>query len=993
MSWEFVLRPLQRKNKMKTSVIMKLRWFYLCVFIGLASLGMGHGELHAKSEASPNKLIEYLVQERMKLTLAINETKLMAPPLDHAAYLKQQQETNALLALNQAKISSLESFLTNQKRLQLDFSQKLKRLQQTPLSENDQTNSQERIGKISTLTDVNKRTIDLINEDLSLANNYQTVLLARKQQLELWKSREHMQEELQKLRAQEDKYNESLTRLYDNTIKLQQEIKTDAGFPSLYAAEAKLLLNNQVVNLTQAKIAEIGLQKKLVKADYLLLKDPNIRTLQKVTEIYKESIGQLSDMEQSLKKMVVMLTEEQSHLPENSLKQQFSALLRIVNSRIEGIAIQQQTLQEDLENHQEELKKQISVRQSLSEYSLDSWPAIINQLSHIPNQFYNYLKSLTLKVKDNYVWQDGLPATLLWATLGFIVLLAFGLHKLLKRLSLDKERSRLSGHLYHGAITLLRRNIPHFTLATLLLAIPYLSHIPFSNYQLLFNLTFVWLFFLVLIFIARLVLLERISDSSGTDVRLYHRLKWLFLAGGWTTALMVVSHLLPLSILLQDIFNRLFMLFLLAVSIVSWKSKEVIKHLLHPFLKNRKRYFRNAIMLLVILIPLTLFTTAMIGLIGYINLAWTISRYEVQILMIMTGYVVCRGLLIDALELLSEWMISSLRNGWLWIEVFLKPLDKIFRVLLLMFSFFVLCQLFGWNSESAVISSLLKFGEYPLVNLSGVYITAISILEFLIVSSVFAWAAKWTREFGYRWLYRDARDSGIRNSLSVFTQYAVILVGGFIALRVLGLDFSGMSMVVGGLAVGMGFGLRDFASNIVGGLMLLIERPVREGDLITLGNYEGRVAHIGIRSMRVCSWDNMEVLIPNAETFNKPFTNWTHQDSIVRTVIPIKVSRADDPVMVQQLILDVLAIIPEIVNEPAPQVFLKQIDDALIEFEIRYFINVQLHTRFEIRSKVLFAITSQFKAAGVKPPIPPISVELKEGEQHASTAKSKAFEE
>ena len=300
----------------------------------------------------------------------------------------------------------------------------------------------------------------------------------------------------------------------------------------------------------------------------------------------------------------------------------------------------------------------------------------------------------------------------------------------------------------------------------------------------------------------------------------------------------------------------------------------------------------------------------------------------------------------------------------------------------------VLFQLFGWYSDPAVMAGVERLSKYPLVNLSGIYITITSIVEFLILSSVFVWAAKWTREFCYRWLYRDARDAGIRNSLSVFTQYAVILIGGFITLRVLGLDFSGMSMVIGGLAVGMGFGLRDFASNVVGGLMLLIERPVREGDLITLGTYEGRVAHIGIRSMRVSSWDNMEVLIPNAETFNKPFTNWTHQDSIVRTVIPIKVSRADDPAMIQQLILDVLAIIPEIVDEPPPQVFLKQIDDALIEFEVRYFINVQLHTRFEIRSKVLFAITAQFKAAGVKPPIPPISIELKEGQNEPSVVKA-----
>ena len=201
-----------------------------------------------------------------------------------------------------------------------------------------------------------------------------------------------------------------------------------------------------------------------------------------------------------------------------------------------------------------------------------------------------------------------------------------------------------------------------------------------------------------------------------------------------------------------------------------------------------------------------------------------------------------------------------------------------------------------------------------------------------------------------------------------------------------------MAIVFGGLAVGMGFGLRDFASNIVGGIMLLIERPVREGDLITLGEYEGRVAHIGIRAMRVSSWDNMEVLIPNAETFSKPFTNWTLQDNIVRTVVPIKVSRVDDPEMVQRLILDVLVIIPEVLSVPEPQVLLKKIDEVLIEFEVRYFINVQSHTRFEVRSNVLFAIMAQFKAAGVKSPIPSLSVEINEPVRHDTTANTAADE-
>ena len=702
--------------------------------------------------------------------------------------------------------------------------------------------------------------------------------------------------------------------------------------------------------------------------------------MQTVTDVYKNSITQLSDLEQSLRKMVAVLKNEQAHLSDNPLKQQFTALLRIINARIAGIVIQEQTLQEDLENHQEELKKQLSVRQSLSEYRMDSWPAIFTQFTKIPSQFYNYIKTLAVKIRDNYLWQDTLPALFIWVSLSLIFALAFYLNKVLKKLTRDKERYRLSGHLYDGAVALLYRNIPHLGVTTALFTIFYLNHIPFSNYQLLINLVFVWLIFRTLIQAARLVLLERITDSSGTDVRLYYRLKWLLLVGGWTTALMVFSHLLPLPLILQDIFNRLFMLFLLAVSLVGWKSKEVITHLLHPILKTKKRYLRHAIMMLIVLIPLTLFTTAIIGLIGYINLAWTMSSYQVEILLLLSIYVLFRGLLFDAMELLSEWMISRMNNGWLWIEVWLKPLDKILRALLVILAIYVLFQLFGWNADSMVMITMIQFSKFPLVNMSGIHITAVSILQFLVLLYIFMWAAKWTREFSYRWLYRNARDSGIRNSLSVFTQYAVILIGGFITLRALGLDFSGMSMVIGGLAVGMGFGLRDFASNIVGGLMLLIERPVREGDLITLGNYEGRVAHIGIRSMRVSSWDNMEVLIPNAETFNKPFTNWTHQDSIVRTVVPIKVSREDDPAMIQQLILDVLAIIPEIVEEPPPQVFLKQIDAALIEFEARYFINVQLYTRFEIRSKVLFAITAQFKAAGVKPPIPPINVEFKEND-------------
>lgn len=947
----------------------------------------------ATPENSTGKLVQYLAEEKSNLNALNNEAKLsLGESINQEHLALQKQQCKAMLSLVHAKIDDLNNFLANQRKQQQSLTYRLKKLQQSPLTNADAMEAQEQISAMTILNEANNKTIELIIDNLSLANRYQAVLLAKNRQLDLFQAQIDVQQRLDELNKQINGLDEVRNHLFESNVELQQDQKLNPSFDSNLSTQAKLLLNNQDITLVQYQITELELHKRRINADYLLFKNQDIKTLQSVTDVYANSIKQLSTIETSLEKILRLLAGVKPVVTEAGLGSRYLEIKTAVSSHLSDLMHQQVVIQQGFEHKQQQLKKQLSMRQSLAEYHLETWPSIVNQLLLMPAKCYDYIKSLMIKIGDNYVWQESWSLMLYWACFGLVLVVAYALNRLLRGVVQDKERSRMSAHLYDGLLVMLYRNLPHLTIITIVVLTCFLNHLAFANYQLLVNILIVWLMFRNLIMLARLVLLESITDASGQDVRLYYRLKWLLLAGGWTTGLMVFSHQLPLSLLLQDIFNRLFMLFLLSISWVLWKSRDVIPYLLRPLLITKKRYFRNAIALFSVVVPLIILTTAIIGLVGYINLAWTMSRYQAYLLLLITAYVLARGLVFDGLELLSEWMISSLKNGWLWIEVILKPLDLLLRLVLFLVSMIILFQVFGWYSDSFVMGSLKTFGHYPLVDISGVHITCVSILEFAMLLCIFMWASKWTREFCYRWLYRNTRDAGIRNSLSVFTQYAVILMGVFITLRVLGLDFSGMSMVLGGLAVGMGFGLRDFASNIVGGLMLLIERPVREGDLITLGEYEGRVAHIGIRSMRVSSWDNMEVLIPNAETFNKPFTNWTHQDSIVRTVVPIKVSRADDPTMIQQLILDVLSIIPEILSAPVPQVFLKQIDDALIEFEVRYFINVQLYTRFEIRSKVLFAITAQFNAAGVRPPIPPLSVELKsaklDNSDYANSSKS-----
>lgn len=173
----------------------------------------------------------------------------------------------------------------------------------------------------------------------------------------------------------------------------------------------------------------------------------------------------------------------------------------------------------------------MSARQTLADYNISSWPFILHKIAAIPGLFYKYIKTLSLKVYDSYLWLSPLSMVLLWGGFAFIASFFFMISRILKILRRDKERSRLTGYLYDGVLVLVQRNIPYFCIVSMLWSLLYITHISFSNYQLLLKLIAVWFTFKILILIARLVLLERITDSSGKDVKLYYRLKWLSLLG------------------------------------------------------------------------------------------------------------------------------------------------------------------------------------------------------------------------------------------------------------------------------------------------------------------------------------------------------------------------------------------------------------------------------------------------------------------------------
>lgn len=826
--------------------------------------------------------------------------------------------------------------------------------------------------------------VKLLKQNLSLLETIKSKQQAELRKIKIDKQEEKREEKAQGLKQQVQHLKQVVDRLLDEKTKLFTETKNDLNPVEQQVKSNLLTIESNIALLT---IKFLNLKIKLYFSE-------EHQPLQKNLPLVNYKINLLHEIGSSLNKsehLQIELVKDIASKPaiwqdyvnlgemNRAHQRQFLKTLNTLEQKNRELATQLSGLQKTVifltGKYDKKRAELLGLRRGLIGLDIPHWMKFFQGVISIPQHFMTYLYALVYRIQSFIASLPILKQIALIMLITVLILFWLTGKKLFHQFVETEKKFKFGEDFFHVLTRLFKHNWGVVSLFIGLLLLFNLAALSLTSYKLVVMLFVVWFAFRAILGVLRLALLEAESDVDGHDVTLYHRLKWTFIVGGVVTVLLVLSHELNIASIVTDMLNRLFMLFMFTVSIILLIGRQVILRLLKLFIKPKRIYVKRALSLLTLLTPIALMVNALIGLLGYAFFAWEMSYYLLVIVLSLVGYVVVRGIVNDAMSIMAEELIRYTKNGWLWTEVFLKPLHRILKLALFIGLFVVIIILCGWNTESNLTLSLIRLWQFHVFNFSRVDITIGSFIEFIILVSIFIWASKWTRECCYRWLYRHVKDVGMRNSFSVFTQYTVVTVGSILTLRVLGVDVSGLSMILGGLAVGMGFGLRDFANNIVGGLMLLIERPVKEGDLISVDNFEGRVTHIGIRSLRVRSWDHMEVMIPNAKTFSSAFTNWTHQDDVVRTVIPIKVSRQDSPVKVQELILDVLAIIPEVLEEPSTQVYLKHIDEALIEFEVRYFIDIKAHSRMEVRSIVLFAITAQFKAAGIKPPIPPFSIE------------------
>ena len=284
---------------------------------------------------------------------------------------------------------------------------------------------------------------------------------------------------------------------------------------------------------------------------------------------------------------------------------------------------------------------------------------------------------------------------------------------------------------------------------------------------------------------------------------------------------------------------------------------------------------------------------------------------------------------------------------------------------------FLSLHLLGWGDT--VIGVLDGMG----VTLGKTRISVWSVAKLLVTVSLFVLAAMWIS----RWLERrvlklDALPSTMRIGIAKFTQAFLVALSVLIGLNAAGLDLTTLNVLTGAIGIGLGFGLQSIAANFVSGFVLLMDRSIKPGDVISFTGMPGTategfgwVEELRGRYVVVLDRDGVSTLVPHQNLITNPVINWSYGDPRVRLKLPVRVSYKSDPELAMELMLRATEGHPRVVRDPAPVARLMSFGDHGIELELRFWIPDPQEGVNNVRSDVNRQIWKLFKQHGLTIPV------------------------
>ncbi|MCU4157033.1 mechanosensitive ion channel [Carboxylicivirga sp. A043] len=219
-------------------------------------------------------------------------------------------------------------------------------------------------------------------------------------------------------------------------------------------------------------------------------------------------------------------------------------------------------------------------------------------------------------------------------------------------------------------------------------------------------------------------------------------------------------------------------------------------------------------------------------------------------------------------------------------------------------------------------------------------------------------------------------SKGLPHTIALLAKYALITIGVSLAFSVAGFPMENFAVLIGAFGVGIGFGLQNIFNNLVSGLILLFERPIKIDDVIEVGELRGRVRSIGIRSSVVRTFDGAEVIVPNGQLISNEVINWTHSDQIRRYEVLVGVAYGSDVEQVKTILEEQIAKHDDILTVPEPSVLFINMGDSSLDFRMLYWIS-KVRNGLEIHSAITQQVYNALNEAGIEIPFPQRDVHIK----------------
>jgi small-conductance mechanosensitive channel len=293
------------------------------------------------------------------------------------------------------------------------------------------------------------------------------------------------------------------------------------------------------------------------------------------------------------------------------------------------------------------------------------------------------------------------------------------------------------------------------------------------------------------------------------------------------------------------------------------------------------------------------------------------------------------------------------------------------------------------NAETQrLLNDLARIFSYPLFKLGDSQLTLASLVTFVcVVVAVFVCERLLRRRLVRRFLQRTHLHPSLQYGISKIGGYLFILLGFYIALKVVGIDLSSLAVVAGAIGVGLGFGLQNILSNFVSGLIILAERPISIGDRVEQGGVAGLVTKISLRSTTIVTNDNITIIVPNSDFVTQKITNWSYGDPKVRIRLPLGVAYGTDPERLRTLLVQVAHDHPLVLREPAPELFFNGFGDCALNFELGVWTREMASKPRRFRSDLYFAIERKLRENHIEIPFPQRDLHLRSGSFVLQTAE------